>query len=240
MKTNQIMVTQDRMLLGQIVRQQTINEFLSVTDLLKAYESKRVENGWVMKDLNAVMKTKAFVERTYHLLNELGILEPRNMGSTISQKLSLNDFNTLVNEHGVVETLKFFGVWKNTKRDGERSVYCNPYIWCLIAMELNPLLYAKVVIWMTDTLILDRVNASNHFRSMNDAIASIIPAPEYWRYAKNINKRVFYKHEKEIRNSATSQQLKMIEDIEKFISQSIYAGYLKTEKEIFNAIYNFK
>ena len=107
-------------------------------------------------------------------------------------------------------------------------------------MELNPLIYAKVVIWLTDKLIINRITAGTEFTPMTSAIKSIIVNPNYREYNIRINKKVFGRHESGIRDTASEDQLRMITDIEKFITQSINMGIIKNESQLFKVINMFE
>jgi hypothetical protein len=116
----------------------------------------------------------------------------------------------------------------------------DPYIWILLAMELNPMIYAKVIIWLTDSLIFDRLDAGTEYKPMNKAIASIVKEPDYPKIARTINEKVFGTHQAGIRNLASSKELRKIADIEKFVINAISMGLVRREVDIFNVINNYK
>ena len=115
----------------------------------------------------------------------------------------------------------------------------NPYIWMLLAMELNPMIYAKVVIWLTDTLIFDRIEAGTEYLPMNTAIKNILGTPDYSKFAKAINAKVFGQHITGMRNLASAKELRKIADIEKFIIHAINMNWIKTEEDILKTINNY-
>lgn len=230
MKTNVVMRSVDRNLFGVVIKQNTKNgQHLSVTDLMTAYESERLNQGWSDKRLNDIMSSISFKERVYHLLNERGMI-----------KTDLSAFMELIDKEGVVKALKSLGVWKTTGRGENKSTYADPYIWVLLAMELNPLIYAKVVLWLTDSLIFNRILAGSEFIPMNIAISKVIQDPKYALYCCEINIKVFGRHEKGVRNSASIEELQNISDIEKFVTQLIEQGFLNTESQLLSVIRNFK
>ncbi|CEN33583.1 hypothetical protein [Capnocytophaga cynodegmi] len=229
MKTNVIMKSADRNLFGVIIKQNTKNgQSLSVTDLMKAYQTARFEYGWSNRQVEDIVKTKPFQERVYHLLNERGII-----------KMNIISFMQFVEKEGVIKTLKGLKVWKTTGRGENKSTYADPYIWVLLAMELNPLIYAKVVIWLTDSLIFNRILAGSEFAPMNRAIATIIEEPNYALYSREINNKVFGRHEKGIRDTATRGQLQRISDIEKFVTQVIEQKLITSESQLLKVIENY-
>lgn len=229
MKTNVIMKSSDRNLFGITVEQETATCFMSLTDLFNAYEIARAEHGWSAKRSVEVLRSTTATERIYYLLKEhRGYNE------------SLDTFKKVVEEVGIATFLKSLNVYKTKGSGANRKVYCDPYIWVLIALELNPMVYAKVVGWLTDSLIMDRVEAGDKFKPMNDAINKIIKEPLYYKYAIAINEKVFGKHYTGIRNFATKDQLKQIGKIEEYVVNIINDGFVKTESEIIRSINNFK
>lgn len=230
MKTNVVMKSSDRELFGTIIRQNTKNgQALSVSDLQKAYNTARYQHGWSERRINDIMKYSEFQERCYHILFE------RNFINT-----TIIVFMEMIEKEGVVKVLKGLGVWKTSGRGDNKTTYCDPYIWVLLAMELNPLIYAKVVIWLTDSLIFNRILAGTEFLPMNRSIASIIKEPNYALYCKEINQKVFGEHQKGIRDTATDSELRLISDIEKFVIQAIELGMINSEEELLKIILNYK
>ena len=228
MKTSVVLHSVDREIFGISIRQNTKEQFLSVSDLQKVYEKARWQYGWTEKRINDMLGWSATKERIFYLLSERGII-----------KTSLSVFMEMVEKEGVTRVLKGLGVYKTTGRGSDKSVMCDPYIWMLLAMELNPMLYAKVIIWLTDTLIFDRVEAGTEFKPMNTSIKSVVINPDYPKYAKLINTRVFGQHKTGMRNIASAKELRKIADIEKFVINGVNLGWLKNDLEISNAIQNY-
>lgn len=229
MKTSVVLRSTDRQLFGITIKQKTKEQFLSVTDLQRSYETARWQYGWTDRRVNDILQGRAVQERVYHLLFESGKI-----------KATLPAFMGMVENEGIVKVLKGLGTWSTTGRGSEKAVYCDPFVWMLLAMELNPMIYAKVVIWLTDSLIMDRIEAGSEYMPMNAAIKSIIKAPDYAKYAKAINVKVFGQHQTGMRNLACAKELRKIADIEKFIINAISLGWLKTEDSIIKAIQNYK
>ena len=229
MKSNVILSSTDRELFGVTIRQNTKGEFLSVTDLQKSYETARWQYGWSEKKINDVLSWNSTKERIFYLLAEAKII-----------KTSLSVFMEMVEKEGITKVLKGLEVYKTTGRGSDKQVMCNPYIWTLLAMELNPMIYAKVVQWLTDSLIFQRIEAGSEYLPMNSAIKKVVRVPDYPKYARTINEKVFGQHQTGMRNLASSKELRKISDIEKFIIQSIEFGFLRSENDVLNAIKNFR
>lgn len=229
MKTNIVLKSTDRELFGVTIRQNTKEQFLSVTDLQKAYEVARWQYFWTEKKINDVLSWNATKERVYYLLKEADLI-----------KTPLNLFMEMVEKEGITSVLKGLNVYKTTGRGENKQVMASPYIWMLLAMELNPMIYAKVIKWLTDSLIFDRIEAGGEFMPMNSAIKTIVPNPDYPKYSIAINTKVFGKHISGMRNLASAKELRKIADIEKFITQSIEMGFLRTESDVLLAIEKHK
>lgn len=229
MLINVTMKSQDRELFGIIIRQETKNGFLSLTELQKAYEIARWQYGWSEINIASLMQSNKMLERLYYVLKEKDII-----------KVEFSTFIEMANKEGITKTLKGLQVWKTTGKGANRTVMCDPYIWTAIALELNPMIYAKVISFITDSLIFDRIEAGNEFKPMNQAIKSIVQNPDYKKYSIAINEKVFGKHMTGMRNLANAQQLKKITEIEKFITQGITIGMIKNDQQLIYAIKQFQ
>jgi hypothetical protein len=215
----------DRNLFGVTIRQATGGGFLSITDLQHAYEKARWMHGWSTRDINNILNTSEVKERVYELLNQRSLI-----------KMTNEEFLQLVDLEGITKVLKGLNLWKTTGRGSNKTVMSDPYIWTLIAMELNPVVYAKVVIWLTDSLIFDRMEAGARFLPMNSAITRIIKNPDYPKYAREINTKVFGHHMTGMRNLASAKELREISELEKTITKAIEKGWIRDEEGLLDLI----
>lgn len=101
---------------------------------------------------------------------------------------------------------------------------------------MNPMIYARVVIWLTDSLVFNRIEAGTEYMPMNAEIKRVLGTPDYTLFAKSINTRVFGKHIAGMRNIASAKELRKISDIEKLVTTAIRNGWIKTESDILKAI----
>jgi len=227
MKTNIVMKSEtDRELYGVIVKQETKTGFMSLTDLQEAYTHARVLNGWKDHAISDVMKTAQNWERIYYLLKERGFI-----------KTPISGFMGTVEIKGIVKTLKELGAYKTTGRGESKRVMCDPYIWVLVAMELNPELYAKVVIWMTDNLIINRIEAGNFCKELNSELSKL-ERPDYSRIAKELNTAIFGRHELGIRNTASQKDLERLYRLEGQIAFSLRNNLITSQEQISKLIQN--
>lgn len=219
MKNNVVLKSTDRNLFGITIEQNTKDYFLSVSSLQKAYDVARWKYGWSDRKVADIMQTKEFKERVFYILESKGFIKTNILG-----------FMDMIEKEGIAKVLKGLGVYKTTGARQTKQTYCDPYIWILLALELNPMIYANVVIWLTDTLVFDRIEAGTEYMPMNSKIKEIIPNPNYQTYAKLINKKVFGKHVAGMRNLASANELRQIADVEKQIITAIDMKWIKNEK----------
>lgn len=219
MKNNVVLKSTDRNLFGITIEQNTKDYFLSVSSLQKAYDVARWQYGWSDRKVADIMQTKEFKERVFYILESKGFI-----------KTNILVFMDMIEKEGIAKVLKGLGVYKTTGARQTKQTYCDPYIWILLALELNPMIYANVVIWLTDTLVFDRIEAGSEYMPMNSKIKEIIPNPNYQTYAKLINKKVFGKHVAGMRNLASANELRQIADVEKQIITAIDMKWIKNEK----------
>lgn len=221
MKTNITLSSSDRELFGITIRQNTKEGFLSLTDLQRSYEKARWIHGWSDKRINDILSSIDTKERVFYLLKERDFI-----------KTEIPVFMEMVEKEGLTKVLKGLGLYKTTGRGSNKTVMADPYIWVLLAMELNPMLYAKVIIWLTDSLIFDRIEAGSEYLPMNTKIKQIVPNPNYPEYARAINKKVFGEHISGMRNLASSAELRKIADIEKTVITAIDNSWIKDENDL--------
>ena len=221
MKQNVVLSSSDRELFGITIRQNTKESFLSVSDLQKAYEKARWMYGWSDRKVADIMQTDVTKERMYYLLSERDLI-----------KTNMSVFMEVVEKEGLTKVLKGLGLYKTTGRGANKTVMADPYIWVLLAMELNPMLYAKVIIWLTDSLIFDRIEAGSEYLPMNSKIKDILLKPDYPKYARLINTKVFGEHKTGMRNLASAKELRKIADVEKTVITAIDNAWIKNEDDL--------
>jgi hypothetical protein len=236
MKTNQVLVSQDRELFGVKIEQRTDNSFLCLTTLLEAYTVARVKNNWNNKRIDHVYETEDFCERLYYMLKKIN-----------SVNTEFIEFREKYNQKGFPSYMKELGLYKVYGARENKKIWCDPYIFVMLSMELNPVLYAETIIWLTDSLIFNRIEAGINYLPFCDAIENKIKPNELdqgdWLYsniAKHLNKCVFGRHEAGIRNSANKKELEIIKMTEitmtVLINSNIVDSYEKCKSMIESTI----
>ena len=246
---NIIMKSKDRILFDVVIRQDTKDSFLSLSDLNEAYIRAREINGWSEKRLNEILQRDSNVERIYYVIREQIFNE---VDKTTKTSFYENDkyaktrfyenypdyssFKKVVDEIGLPKVLKQLHLYRMTGRGENREVMCNPYIWVLVAMEMNPILYAKVVGWITDGLILRRIEASTLNKKLADAIKNNFSNPEYWKINVALNERVYGEHMRGIRNTSKEQGLVSLNGLQEVMAYLINHGIIHNQEELLRKI----
>lgn len=215
--------------MGQQIKQKTINEHFCLTDLAIAYEKVRAKEGWPEKQISKFFDNKEDVIYIVQLLELQGVLIESN-------KLL---FMETVKSQGLLKALKSIGQYQITGRGANRFTYCNPYVFVAIAQWLNPILRAYVTFWVTDELVLNRIEAGAGFNRLTKAITDkIVPTLSdngkkfiYSNFAKLLNVKVFGKHDNELRQIASKDQLSELRDLEVKLSTLVEVGYIKSYAE---------
>lgn len=231
MLTNVTMQSEkDRELFGVIIRQNTNGSMLSLTDLQEAYTHARIQYGWKVKDIPHILGYEENTERIFYILREQKLL---------SDKTTLTSFYEEVRTFGITKVLKGLNCYKTTGRGENKMVVCNPYIWMLVAMELNPMLYAKVVTWVTDKLILNRIEAGDFYKELSSALYKL-PDTDYSCLAKSLNMKIFGKHEPGLRNKGSEKELENLKKLEYGLAFAINQGFIKNMDDVKKIINEFE
>ena len=227
MKTNVVMQSEkSRELFGVIIRQNTKDSMLSLSDLQEAYIHARVLNGWSERGkIQDILAQKENVERIFYVLKEQKIINSE-----------ISDFMKMVDEKGIIKVLKGFGVYKTTGARATKTTYCNPYIWVLVAMELNPMLYAKVITWLTDKLIINRIEACDLNNNLRRVICAKVDNPDYAGINRALNVKIFGHHLTGMRNLASEADLQRLNKLQENIAFCIERGFLKSSDDIISEI----
>lgn len=224
MKTSVTLLSPDRELFGIKIRQQSKTGHLNLSDLQAAYAVAQLQHGWSERNLTEVLNAKTNMERIYYLLSERDFI-----------KVDFSSFMEMVESQGTIKVLKSLAVYKTGGRGENKATWCDPYIWVLVAMEMNPMLYAKTVVWLTDSLLLNRIEAGNMYRGLSGAVAKFAKV-DFAAIAKALNLLIFGRHESGIRQTATAAELKELTALEENMAFSVNMGFIRTQDQLLEAL----
>lgn len=194
MKTSVIMT---RKMNGIDIKQDSKNQFFNANDVLDLYNKQNGEN----KRIQNYLDNKATKEYMDELVNQV----------------FLNNSNTSELKNPII----------SVKRGKYGGTWMHPYLFIDFAMWLSPKFKASVIKWVYDNLISLRINSGDNFKEMNQALFEAKPNATPYDYANEasmINKLVFGSTEKEQRNIATEDQLKLLNLLQKANKKMIEDG----------------
>ena len=153
----------------------------------------------------------------------------------IKESVAIDSFVNEVYNSTMIKVLKKYKMYKTMGAREEKRVICDPYIWVMIALEMNPEIYAEVIFWVTDKLIINRIEVGDRYNTLSRAVARF-PDVDYPEMARALNWIVFNKHETNIRNKATQEELKELEQLQSNLSFSIDSGFINSFEELMNTM----
>lgn len=220
MKTNVIMKSTDRMLFGELVKQGTKNGELNISDLERIAAKRNAMAGYSIKQVGEVLARKDNIERIYYILRKQNVIT-----------LDISKFIEVVQEKGITTTLKLIGAWRTTGARQTKTSWANPYIWMLLALEMSPEIYGESVVWLSDKLIINRIEAGNMYNGLTAAISKF-KDKDWVVLAKALNYVIFNRHETGIRNTASQHELKELEELERQMTFAVDFGYVKSFNQL--------
>ena len=113
------------------------------------------------------------------------------------------------------------------------GTWMTPILFIKFAMWINVDFEIDVIKFVYDNLMAFRNNAGDNYIGLTNA-AQRLNNCNYPQLAKGLNWIVFNKHEKEIRQIATQDQLKELNDIQKKLAFALDMGYIKSFDELLN------
>jgi hypothetical protein len=204
-KTNQII---KRPFFGGEVSQRTKDGFFSATDLLKTYNTNAGKQK-VLPEFWSNKGTSDFIEA----------LENQLATETLGESLLLKTYNTNAGRSG--------GTWMH------------PYLFVKFAMWLSAEFEVKIIKWVYDNLLEERNQAGDHYKEMCQAIADkyeefYAAKPDPLIFAKEIsflNRLVFGSPAAGQRNTATVEQLELMNKLQLANIKMINGGLSKEERQ---------
>lgn len=125
MSSNIIMRSKDRILFDVVIRQDTKDSFLNLSDLNKAYARAREINRWSIKHLDDILKTNSNIERIYYIIREQIINEVDKTEKTRFYETypDYTSFKEVVDKVGLPKVLKKYEQIAIEKYNPKYNVY---------------------------------------------------------------------------------------------------------------------
>lgn len=230
MKSNVLLQSESRELLGRNISVMSKDGFVCITEVMDVLSQKRAAMGLEPKRLDHLMSTSSFQEKMNALIKELNINE---LICTVRYR-TLKDNSLNISK---LTDLKKYGMAYRRGKGKDQKWFVNPYFFVMIALELDPEIYAKVILWLTDNFIENRNIAGEAYIKMCKSVSSLIKnkselSDKIKIVAKAINFIVFNKHEDGIRNFATKNELNEIISIENAVGAIIDGEFVHSFEEL--------
>lgn len=206
---------------GMVIRQNSQTGFLNLNDLLSVFLKENPGSSKAIDQFMGLSQTKEFADTIRESL-----LEAKKQNTKENGELVL----PLVEPQTVVET----------KRGKHGGTWAHPYLFLDFAMWLNPRFKLWAMSIIEDKLIELRNEAGDKFKEMQSAlkIAGAVSPREYAKEITMINRLVFNGATKEQRDSATIEQLDLLNKLQKYNAHLIGQGrnFTLRQKECENFI----
>lgn len=148
---------------------------------------------------------------------------------TIIADIISNNGNIEKPESQVVRIVKGKTSKKGVKSNDD--VWMHPYLFIDFAMWINPKFKVQVIKFVYDQLIKNRHSAGDNYKMLSESGAKL-KGYNFQEVAKAMNWIVFKKHNKNLRQIATPEQLKELSDLQTKLSFAIDMGYIKSYKQL--------
>lgn len=122
-------------------------------------------------------------------------------------------------------------VKSRASRGDNSGTWMHPLLFIDFAMWINPKFKLEVLKFVSDQLIEFRHGAGDNYRELSSAVQRF-DGINYPNMARALNYIVFGKHDKELRQTATEQQLQQLQDLQKNLAFSVNTGLIRSFDEL--------
>lgn len=116
-------------------------------------------------------------------------------------------------------------------RGKNQGTWMHPYLFIKFSMWLNPKFEVKVIKFVYDELIQQRHLAGDNYRMLSESGVKL-KGYNFSEVATAMNWIIFNKRGKNLRQSATQEQLREMSELESKLSFAIDMGYIKDYKSL--------
>lgn len=113
------------------------------------------------------------------------------------------------------------------------GTWMTPILFIKFAMWLNSKFEIQVIKFVYDNLMAFRNDAGDNYLGLTNAVQRLNNC-DYSQLAKGLNWIVFNRHESGIRQTATQEQLKELNELQKKLAFAVDMGYIKSFDELIN------
>jgi len=187
-----------------------------------------------MQDFEVLQRTKDGMFNATSLLKQWN--EKLGMQKEVSKFFELEQTKSFIEVLRSEENLhtQDSAYVKSKASRGENSgTWMHPILFIKFAMWINPKFEYFVIRFIYDQLIEFRHSAGDFYKGLASAV-SRFENVNYSQIAKGLNYIVFGKHEDELRQHATSDQLKRLTELQKQLAFAIDMGYIRSFPELIN------
>jgi hypothetical protein len=199
---------------------------LCLTDLQRAYDELATKNGWKFREINKILNVKESPENAewlYYVLKERGFIN-----------VEISTFIEECENKTLIKVLKKMKLYTMFSRGGTRIIFVNPDVFVLVALELNPMLYAKAITWLSDNLIYNRIGVGDEGNQLMSRIRQIWnPDTEFYKHVQwALNYIIYNRHETGIRNISGAEDLAQMEKLQNNFAFFIDTGFVKDKEDL--------
>lgn len=162
--------------------------------------------------------------------------ESLGMKKEVSKFFELEQTNEFINVLMIEENLhtqELTYVKSKASRGDNSGTWMHPILFIKFAMWINPRFEYFVIKFVYDELIKYRHNAGDNYKSLTRSLSNFENV-NYCTIAKGLNYIVFGKHDENLRQLATPQQLKELADLQSKLAFAVDMGYIRTQDELVN------
>lgn len=170
----------------------------------------------------------------------------RRMDDFIKSKSTIEFLEALNEEiaHGDFSPMAFYlKKGRNTAKGKTKDeVWMHPYLFIDFAMWLNPRFKLSVIKFVYDQLIEQRNDAGDNYKSLSSSLTKL-KGYSFQEVAKALQWIVYNQNGKNLRQTATQEQLQEINDIQKKLSFAIDMNYINSYSQLMDEmrkLYNNK
>ena len=186
-----------------------------------------------MSNFDVTQRTKDGFFDGNDLLNQWNKLNKkrRRINDFLESKTTLEFIDALCEEiaNGENSTMAYyFKKGRNTSKGRTKDeVWMHPYLFIDFAMWINPKFKVQVIKFVYDELIKNRHNAGDNYRLLSESGVKL-KGYSFSEVATALNWIVFDKKGKNLRQSATQEQLKELSELQTKLSFAIDMGYINS------------